>query len=113
MSNGLFSGLRAAAAAFGKAAGGVSRTDEPPAPIADINRLVERIHQERTHRERSEAETLALDIELASSAAGSRPMTAELMSLIRAYDTARWEQDHKGIAKRLQALSPEQRGDLF
>ncbi|TIU62350.1 MAG: hypothetical protein E5W30_06625, partial [Mesorhizobium sp.] len=75
--------------------------------------MVERLHRAHADRERSEAETLARDIELASSAGGSRPMMAELVALIRAYDTANSEQDRKDIASRLRALSAEQRGGLF
>ncbi|MDX8436664.1 DUF4132 domain-containing protein [Mesorhizobium abyssinicae] len=113
MSNGrLFSGLRAAAAAFGKAVGGAARPTEP-APVADINRMVERLHRAHADRERSQAEALARDIELASSAGVSRPMTAELISLVRAYDTANSEEARKDITSRLRALSAEQRGELF
>jgi len=113
MSNGrLFSGLRAAAAVFGKAVGGTPRTTEP-APVADITRMVERIHRAHVDREWREAETLAQDIERALSVGGSHAMTAELISLVEAYDIARSENDAKEIARRLRSLSAEQRGELF
>lgn len=112
----LFSGIRAAAATFGRAIGGTPRNDAPPEParLDRLDRAFDRMRAESMNQLAAEQAEFEQAMALARSLTLGRPMADEILRLIVMGNDIRLSQDGwDGVLRSLRALTPAQRGAMF